>query len=141
MYILPYYLLALPLSSVTVTESISTSVMSSSVTGEGDEEEQALLERLAKREERRQKRMKEALDRQEQEDTSQTSESSVGLRRGRSYEVEEDHNSKEVEKEEEKPEEEEEEEVVIPREEVVVEEKPRRSYFREQVCISFFMVC
>ncbi|XP_051745887.1 caldesmon 1a isoform X1 [Ctenopharyngodon idella] len=126
--------------SITVTESVSTSVMSSSGTGEGDEEEQALLERLAKREERRQKRMKEALDRQEQEDTSQTSESSIGLRRGRSYEVEEEHNSKEEEKEEEKPveeeeEEEEEEEVVIPREEVVVEEKPRRSYLREQESI------
>ncbi|XP_067284517.1 caldesmon 1a isoform X1 [Pseudorasbora parva] len=112
--------------SVTVTESISTSVMTSGGMGEGDEEEQALLERLAKREERRQRRMKEALDRQEDEDTSQTSERSVGLRRNRSYEAEEEHNSKEVEKEEEKQAEEEEEE------EVVVEEKPRRSYLREQ---------
>ncbi|XP_067284521.1 caldesmon 1a isoform X3 [Pseudorasbora parva] len=113
--------------SVTVTESISTSVMTSGGMGEGDEEEQALLERLAKREERRQRRMKEALDRQEDEDTSQTSERSVGLRRNRSYEAEEEHNSKEVEKEEEKQAEEEEEE------EVVVEEKPRRSYLREQM--------
>uniref|UniRef100_A0A672Q023 Non-muscle caldesmon-like n=1 Tax=Sinocyclocheilus grahami TaxID=75366 RepID=A0A672Q023_SINGR len=114
--------------SVTVTESVSTSVVSSSGTGEGDDEEQALLERLAKREERRQRRMKEALDRQEELESSQTShhsleESSGGLRHGRSYEPEEE------EKEEVKQLEEE----LIPREEVVVEEKPRRSYFREQM--------
>ncbi|XP_016299651.1 non-muscle caldesmon-like isoform X1 [Sinocyclocheilus anshuiensis] len=111
--------------SVTVTESVSTSVVSSSGTGEGDDEEQALLERLAKREERRQRRMKEALERQEELESSQTShhsleESSGGLRHGRSYEPKEE--VKQVEEEEE----------VIPREEVVVEEKPRRSYFREQ---------
>ncbi|XP_016299652.1 non-muscle caldesmon-like isoform X2 [Sinocyclocheilus anshuiensis] len=112
--------------SVTVTESVSTSVVSSSGTGEGDDEEQALLERLAKREERRQRRMKEALERQEELESSQTShhsleESSGGLRHGRSYEPKEE--VKQVEEEEE----------VIPREEVVVEEKPRRSYFREQM--------
>uniref|UniRef100_A0A673NP47 Non-muscle caldesmon-like n=1 Tax=Sinocyclocheilus rhinocerous TaxID=307959 RepID=A0A673NP47_9TELE len=115
--------------SVTVTESVSTSVVSSSGTGEGDDEEQALLERLAKREERRQKRMKEALDRQEDLESSQTSrhsleESSGGLRRGRSYEPEEEHNSKEEVKQVEEEEEE---------EEVLVEEKPLRSYLREQL--------
>lgn len=118
--------------SMTVTESVSTSVVTSSGMGEGDDEEQALLERLAKREERRQRRMKEALDRQEEQESSQTSrhsleESSGGLRRGRSYEPEEEHNSKE------EVEEEEEEEEVVTREEVLVEEKPRRSYLREQM--------
>uniref|UniRef100_A0A9J8B7A4 Non-muscle caldesmon n=1 Tax=Cyprinus carpio carpio TaxID=630221 RepID=A0A9J8B7A4_CYPCA len=101
--------------SVTVTESVSTSVVSSSGMGEGDDEEQALLERLAKREERRQRRMMEALDRQQELESSQTSRHS--LEESRSYE----------------PEEEEEKEEVIPREEVVVEEKPRRSYLREQM--------
>ncbi|XP_043092954.1 caldesmon 1a isoform X3 [Puntigrus tetrazona] len=104
--------------SVTVTESVSTSVVTSSGTGEGDDEEQALLERLAKREERRQRRMKEALDRQEEPEST----------RGRSYEPEEEHNSKEEVKQAE-----EEEEEVVTREEVLVEEKPRRSYFREQM--------
>ncbi|XP_026065233.1 non-muscle caldesmon-like isoform X1 [Carassius auratus] len=103
--------------SVTVTESVSTSVVSSSGTGEGDDEEQALLERLAKREERRQKRMMEALDRQQELESNQTLEES------RSYEPEEE--EKQVEEEEEE---------VIPREEEeeVVVEKPRRSYLREQ---------
>ncbi|KAF4114821.1 hypothetical protein G5714_005044 [Onychostoma macrolepis] len=123
--------------SVTVTESVSTSVVTSSGMGEGDDEELALLERLAKREERRQRRMKEALDRQEELESSQTShhsleESSGGLRRGRSYEPEEEHNSKEEVKQVEEEEEEEEEEVIT-REEVLVEEKPRRSYLREQM--------
>ncbi|XP_026065236.1 non-muscle caldesmon-like isoform X3 [Carassius auratus] len=104
--------------SVTVTESVSTSVVSSSGTGEGDDEEQALLERLAKREERRQKRMMEALDRQQELESNQTLEES------RSYEPEEE--EKQVEEEEEE---------VIPREEEeeVVVEKPRRSYLREQM--------
>uniref|UniRef100_A0A9J7ZBN4 Non-muscle caldesmon n=1 Tax=Cyprinus carpio carpio TaxID=630221 RepID=A0A9J7ZBN4_CYPCA len=113
--------------SVTVTESVSTSVVTSSGMGEGDDEEQALLERLAKREERRQRRMMEALDRQEELESSQTSrhsleESSGGLRRGRSYEPEEEHNSKEEVKQVEEEEEEE-----------LVEEKPQRSYLREQM--------
>ncbi|XP_056312037.1 caldesmon 1a isoform X1 [Danio aesculapii] len=121
--------------SVTVSESISTSVLSSSGTGEGDEEEQALLERLAKREERRMRRMKEALERQKEDEE----ESSSSLRRGRSYEPEEQHNNNnQEEKEEEKREEE--EEVYRPREdekeeeeeEEVVVEKPRRSYLRDQ---------
>uniref|UniRef100_A0A8C1HZW1 Non-muscle caldesmon n=1 Tax=Cyprinus carpio carpio TaxID=630221 RepID=A0A8C1HZW1_CYPCA len=115
--------------SVTVTESVSTSVVSSSGMGEGDDEEQALLERLAKREERRQRRMMEALDRQQELESSQTSRHS--LEESRSYEPEEEEEKEEVKQVEE--EEEEEEEEVIPREEVVVEEKPRRSYLREQM--------
>ncbi|XP_042594459.1 non-muscle caldesmon isoform X3 [Cyprinus carpio] len=114
--------------SVTVTESVSTSVVSSSGMGEGDDEEQALLERLAKREERRQRRMMEALDRQQELESSQTSHHS--LEESRSYEPEEEEEKEEVKQVEE--EEEEEEEEVIPREEVVVEEKPRRSYLREE---------
>uniref|UniRef100_A0A8C2GR64 Non-muscle caldesmon n=1 Tax=Cyprinus carpio TaxID=7962 RepID=A0A8C2GR64_CYPCA len=115
--------------SVTVTESVSTSVVSSSGMGEGDDEEQALLERLAKREERRQRRMMEALDRQQELESSQTSHHS--LEESRSYEPEEEEEKEEVKQVEE--EEEEEEEEVIPREEVVVEEKPRRSYLREEM--------
>ncbi|XP_056603921.1 caldesmon 1a isoform X4 [Triplophysa dalaica] len=114
--------------SVTVTETVSSSVVTSSRPEDEDEEEQALQERLAKREERRQRRMMEALDRQ-REIESPTShygleESGGGLQRGRSYEAEEEVNSKEVEREEEK-------EQDIPREEVVVE-KPQRSYLRGQ---------
>ncbi|XP_057180496.1 caldesmon 1a isoform X2 [Triplophysa rosa] len=113
--------------SVTVTETVSSSVVTSSRPEDEDEEEQALQERLAKREERRQRRMMEALDRQ-REIESQTShygleESGGGLQHGRSYEAEEEVNSKEAEKEEDIPREE--------REEVVVE-KPRRSYLRGQ---------
>ncbi|XP_057180498.1 caldesmon 1a isoform X4 [Triplophysa rosa] len=114
--------------SVTVTETVSSSVVTSSRPEDEDEEEQALQERLAKREERRQRRMMEALDRQ-REIESQTShygleESGGGLQHGRSYEAEEEVNSKEAEKEEDIPREE--------REEVVVE-KPRRSYLRGQM--------
>ncbi|XP_051546638.1 non-muscle caldesmon-like isoform X2 [Myxocyprinus asiaticus] len=126
--------------SMTVSESISSSVVTSNWAGEGDDEEQALLDRLAKREERRQKRMKEALDRQRDEETSHIShhsleDSSIGLRRGRSYEAEEEHNSKEDEKEEVKQVEEEEALTRDEREEEVVEEKPRKSYWREQESI------
>ncbi|XP_073709575.1 caldesmon 1a [Misgurnus anguillicaudatus] len=120
--------------SVTMTETVSSSMVSSSRPGNDDDEEEALLDRLAKREERRQKRMKEALDRQREVETSQSShygleESDVGLRRGRSYEAEEEMNSKQEEKQEEEdtPSEEREEEVVV--------EKPRRSYLREQKSI------
>lgn len=116
---------------MTVTDTAATSGRP----GDEDEEEQALLERLAKREERRQRRMKEALDRQKETESSQTShydpeESGVGLRREPSYEAEEEVNSKDAEKEEDIPREE--------REEVVVE-KPRRSYLREQVRLCVFI--
>lgn len=52
----------LRLTSLSMTETGSRSF------GAGDDEDQALQERMAKREERRQRRMKEALDRQRQQD-------------------------------------------------------------------------
>ncbi|KAK1790490.1 hypothetical protein P4O66_014379 [Electrophorus voltai] len=117
--------------SVTVTEAVSSSVVSSGWCGEGDDEEQALLERLAKREERRQRRMKEALDRQkEQEPFSYGVEEHPTTQRS----LEEyPHSSKEQEKEEAK----EEYEETVPDEEEeqkeeVMEEKPQTSYLREQ---------
>ncbi|KAI4884864.1 hypothetical protein NFI96_031245 [Prochilodus magdalenae] len=130
--------------SVTVTETVSSSVVSSSQAGEGDEEEQALLERLAKREERRQKRLKEALDRQKDLEPTDSSYYSVeehsSTRRTFHHELEEQpaFNSKEQEKEEVKEEaaqdeeEEQKEEEEEEEEEEVMEEKPRRSYLREQ---------
>uniref|UniRef100_A0A4W4DX91 Caldesmon 1b n=1 Tax=Electrophorus electricus TaxID=8005 RepID=A0A4W4DX91_ELEEL len=89
-------------TGVTVTEAVSSSVVSSGWCGEGDDEEQALLERLAKREERRQRRMKEALDRQkEQEPFSYGVEEHPTTQRS----LEEyPHSSKEQEKEEAKEE-------------------------------------
>ncbi|XP_026871625.2 caldesmon 1a isoform X2 [Electrophorus electricus] len=118
--------------SVTVTEAVSSSVVSSGWCGEGDDEEQALLERLAKREERRQRRMKEALDRQkEQEPFSYGVEEHPTTQRS----LEEyPHSSKEQEKEEAK----EEYEETVPDEEEeqkeeVMEEKPQTSYLREQM--------
>lgn len=118
--------------SVTVSETASSSVMSSGRAGEGDDEEQALLDRLAKREERRQRRMKEALDRQIQNEseiptysTYSTEEVSTTSTRQPYYERSEllTLNSKQQEKEEEEvaPQEEEDEQ-----KEDVVEEKPRR---------------
>lgn len=63
---------------VSVTETVLSSELSSG-RAEGDDEEQALLERLAKREERRQRRMKEALDRQKQESDDAPSYSSYSM--------------------------------------------------------------
>ncbi|XP_046729996.1 caldesmon 1a isoform X2 [Silurus meridionalis] len=118
--------------SSTVTETVSGSELSKA--GEGDDEEQALLERLAKREERRQRRMMEALDRQKQLESddapsystySVESSSTTSYRAFNNQEEEElAHNSKEEEKEEVK------EEVISLQE--MVEEKPHRSYMREQ---------
>ncbi|GAA6091552.1 caldesmon 1a isoform X2 [Tachysurus ichikawai] len=111
--------------SVTVTET--SSELSSGQAGEGDEEEQALLDRLAKREERRQRRMKEALDRQKQLESIDTpsysveSSSTTSYRAFSNQEDELELNSKEDVKEE-----------IIPPKEVEEEEKPRRSYLREQ---------
>lgn len=51
-----------------MTETVSRSYGSAG----GDDEDQALLERMAKREERRQRRMKEALERQRQLDPTVT---------------------------------------------------------------------
>lgn len=56
------------LSSFSVTETVSRSY---GVSG-GDDEDQALQERMAKREERRQRRMREALERQRQMDPTVT---------------------------------------------------------------------
>ncbi|XP_022605076.1 non-muscle caldesmon-like isoform X2 [Seriola dumerili] len=56
-------------NSHSVTETVS---VSSSYGGVGDEDDQALLDRMAKREERRQRRMKEALERQRQPDPTAT---------------------------------------------------------------------
>ncbi|KAI5617863.1 non-muscle caldesmon, partial [Silurus asotus] len=119
--------------SSTVTETVSGSELSKA--GEGDDEEQALLERLAKREERRQRRMMEALDRQKQQESedapsystySVESSSTTSYRAFNNQEEEEPaHNSKEEEKEEVK------EEVISLQE--MVEEKPHRSYLREQM--------
>ncbi|XP_046729998.1 caldesmon 1a isoform X4 [Silurus meridionalis] len=119
--------------SSTVTETVSGSELSKA--GEGDDEEQALLERLAKREERRQRRMMEALDRQKQLESddapsystySVESSSTTSYRAFNNQEEEElAHNSKEEEKEEVK------EEVISLQE--MVEEKPHRSYMREQM--------
>uniref|UniRef100_A0A4W4DW12 Caldesmon 1b n=1 Tax=Electrophorus electricus TaxID=8005 RepID=A0A4W4DW12_ELEEL len=125
-------------TGVTVTEAVSSSVVSSGWCGEGDDEEQALLERLAKREERRQRRMKEALDRQkEQEPFSYGVEEHPTTQRS----LEEyPHSSKEQEKEEAK----EEYEETVPDEEEeqkeeVMEEKPQTSYLREQTHRKFFL--
>ncbi|XP_053506355.1 caldesmon 1a isoform X2 [Ictalurus furcatus] len=120
--------------SVTVTETVSSSEMSSGRAGEGDDDELALLDRLAKREERRQRRMKEAMDRQKQLESidapsyssySVESSSTTSYRAFNDQEDESALNSKEEVKEDLKEE-------VIPQKEVV-EEKPRRSYLREQM--------
>lgn len=126
-----YFLLSL---SITVTETISSRA------GEGDDEEQALLERLAKREERRQRRMKEALDRQKQlESTDAPSYSS--------YSVESSYTTsyQEVNDQEEEPafnsKEEVKEEVEIIPQKGVEEEKPCRPSLREQVCLCKSRTC
>ncbi|XP_038131907.1 caldesmon 1a isoform X2 [Cyprinodon tularosa] len=140
-------------NSHSVTESIS---VSSSYGYGGEDEDQALQERMAKREERRQRRMKEALERQRQLDpTAADAGDGVGLEknsteeerhtRGRRYRdtVEEEEKTESISsrREEKEPEEprEEEEEAAPEREEEeeqrdeAVETKPRLSYMREQV--------
>uniref|UniRef100_A0A3B4XHN3 Non-muscle caldesmon-like n=1 Tax=Seriola lalandi dorsalis TaxID=1841481 RepID=A0A3B4XHN3_SERLL len=130
-------------NSHSVTETVS---VSSSYGGVGDEDDQALLDRMAKREERRQRRMKEALERQKERPSS--------WRRGRYRDNEEEeektftYSSRREETEREEPREEEEaapdggeeaEEGVDEEEEEeeeqkveVEEDKPRRSYLREE---------
>ncbi|XP_062852294.1 caldesmon 1a isoform X2 [Trichomycterus rosablanca] len=125
--------------SVAVTESVS----SSGHAGEGDDEEQALLDRLAKREERRQRRMKEALDRQKELEpdtpsyTSYSTElSSTSSSTRQAYYDQEGEpvlNSKKEEKDQEEVALQEEEEEEKQKVEEIVEEKPRRSYLREQM--------
>uniref|UniRef100_H2M4H8 Caldesmon 1b n=1 Tax=Oryzias latipes TaxID=8090 RepID=H2M4H8_ORYLA len=141
------------LSPLSVTENVS---VSGSYGDGGDDEEQALLDRMAKREERRQRRMKEALERQKQLDPA-ASEASEGValeknnmeeerpsswRKGRyrdSMDEDEKTFSSRQEKEQDWPtgdtkaateEEEEEEEQKTTEVEVI----PRRSIFREQDC-------
>uniref|UniRef100_A0A8C5HBV3 Caldesmon 1 n=1 Tax=Gouania willdenowi TaxID=441366 RepID=A0A8C5HBV3_GOUWI len=127
------------LCSVTETVSVSSSY------GGGEDEDQALLDRMAKREERRQRRMKEALERQKQLEgdhdvpvekshpEEEEEEERPSWRRGRyrNYEEEEEktvtYNSRREEKEEVEAAPEEEEEL----KEEIVEDKPRK-YLREQ---------
>ncbi|XP_034018879.1 non-muscle caldesmon-like isoform X2 [Thalassophryne amazonica] len=146
-------------NSHSVTETVS---VTSSFGGEGvDEEDQALMDRMAKREERRQRRMKEALERQRELDPMVT-EGSDGLaveknnveeerpsswRRGRytdnedeekemyGYRREEKELMKAREEEEAASEsvEEAQEELEGEKEEDEVEDKRGRSYWREQV--------
>lgn len=140
-----------------VTESV---FVSRSCGVGGDDEDQALQERMAKREERRQRRMKEALERQKQLDpTAVEAGDGVGLeknsteeerpsRRSRRYRdtVEDEEkteiaSSRQEKKEQEEPREEEEEpalgrdgeEEEVEQKAEVVESKPSWSYLREQV--------
>uniref|UniRef100_A0A8C5H8I4 Caldesmon 1 n=1 Tax=Gouania willdenowi TaxID=441366 RepID=A0A8C5H8I4_GOUWI len=128
-------------------ERLQTVSVSSSYGG-GEDEDQALLDRMAKREERRQRRMKEALERQKQLEgdhdvpvekshpEEEEEEERPSWRRGRyrNYEEEEEktvtYNSRREEKEEVEAAPEEEEEL----KEEIVEDKPRK-YLREQVSI------
>uniref|UniRef100_A0A3Q3GXI9 Caldesmon 1 n=1 Tax=Labrus bergylta TaxID=56723 RepID=A0A3Q3GXI9_9LABR len=131
---------------MTNSHSVSETVSSSYGGVGGDDEDQALQERMAKREERRLRRMQEALERQKQLDEERPS----SLRRGRYRDHEEEEGeemaerySSRREKEREEPREEQEaapeveeeaDEGVEEEEEQqveVVEENPRRSYLRE----------
>ncbi|XP_057711020.1 caldesmon 1a isoform X5 [Corythoichthys intestinalis] len=124
-----------------VTESVS---LSSSYGGNCEDEDQALLERMAKREERRQRRLKEALERQKQSDETEGQDvSSVekskpvqeygeeeqrpqysSWRREKMYSLEREEKEEEEVRQEEEP---------APVVEKVEEEKPRRSYFIEEM--------
>ncbi|XP_055367165.1 caldesmon 1a isoform X7 [Betta splendens] len=142
---------------LTNSHSVTETVSMSSSYGGGADEDQALLDRMAKREERRERRMKEALERQRQTEPTATEgadkndeDEERGRRRGR-YRDDEDeektlaYSSRREEKVQEEQREEEEEltpeageeaDEGIDEEEPKVEEledKPRRAYFREQV--------
>ncbi|XP_054656059.1 caldesmon 1a isoform X2 [Dunckerocampus dactyliophorus] len=120
----------------------SDSVSSSYRGGNDDTEDQALLDRMAKREERRQRRMKEALERQrhldaETEGQPDHDDDSISAEKSKKYEEEERpsswrraryHDGEEEEKEAVVAREEEE---AAP-EERMMEEKPSRSYLREE---------
>ncbi|XP_028306157.1 caldesmon 1a isoform X2 [Gouania willdenowi] len=130
---------------MTNSHSVTETVSVSSSYGGGEDEDQALLDRMAKREERRQRRMKEALERQKQLEgdhdvpvekshpEEEEEEERPSWRRGRyrNYEEEEEktvtYNSRREEKEEVEAAPEEEEEL----KEEIVEDKPRK-YLREQ---------
>ncbi|XP_055367162.1 caldesmon 1a isoform X2 [Betta splendens] len=141
---------------LTNSHSVTETVSMSSSYGGGADEDQALLDRMAKREERRERRMKEALERQRQTEPTATEgadkndeDEERGRRRGR-YRDDEDeektlaYSSRREEKVQEEQREEEEEltpeageeaDEGIDEEEPKVEEledKPRRAYFREQ---------
>ncbi|XP_054656061.1 caldesmon 1a isoform X4 [Dunckerocampus dactyliophorus] len=121
----------------------SDSVSSSYRGGNDDTEDQALLDRMAKREERRQRRMKEALERQrhldaETEGQPDHDDDSISAEKSKKYEEEERpsswrraryHDGEEEEKEAVVAREEEE---AAP-EERMMEEKPSRSYLREEL--------
>uniref|UniRef100_A0A3B4U2S1 Caldesmon 1b n=1 Tax=Seriola dumerili TaxID=41447 RepID=A0A3B4U2S1_SERDU len=97
--------------------------------GVGDEDDQALLDRMAKREERRQRRMKEALERQRQPDPTATEDNEETEREEPREEEEAAPDGGEEAEEGVDEEEEEEEEQKVE----VEEDKPRRSYLREEV--------
>ncbi|XP_075066340.1 caldesmon isoform X6 [Mixophyes fleayi] len=63
-------------NSITVDETRSTSITNADISAD---DEAALLDRLAKREERRQKRLKEALDRQKEFDPTITTNESLSI--------------------------------------------------------------
>uniref|UniRef100_A0A3Q3VVZ3 Caldesmon 1b n=1 Tax=Mola mola TaxID=94237 RepID=A0A3Q3VVZ3_MOLML len=110
--------------------------------GAGDDEDQALQERMAKREERRQRRMKEALERQSEDAEEKTETHSPRREEKERKEPREEEVEEEEEEEEPAPEggveaqegEDEEEE----QKEEVVEDEPSRSYAIEQVRLIFF---
>ncbi|XP_061920468.1 caldesmon 1a isoform X2 [Entelurus aequoreus] len=129
-------------NSHSVTESDS---VSSSYGGNDDTEEQALLDRMAKREERRQRRLKEALERQTQLDTETEGQRDYDVggaeEKSKKQEVVEEGRSSSWRQGRYHHGEEEEKEVVVvtreeedaaPDEERVMDEKPRRSYLREE---------
>ncbi|XP_061920475.1 caldesmon 1a isoform X6 [Entelurus aequoreus] len=130
-------------NSHSVTESDS---VSSSYGGNDDTEEQALLDRMAKREERRQRRLKEALERQTQLDTETEGQRDYDVggaeEKSKKQEVVEEGRSSSWRQGRYHHGEEEEKEVVVvtreeedaaPDEERVMDEKPRRSYLREEM--------
>ncbi|XP_077400090.1 caldesmon 1a isoform X4 [Vanacampus margaritifer] len=131
--------------AVTNCHSVTESTPLSSSFG-GEDEDQALVERVARREERRQRRLKEALERQRQPDESEGHEGgSVDKIKTAQEEEEEEQRPSSWRREkmyswrvkEKQPEVARDEEDAAPEEEEeekVMEEKPRRSYLREELC-------
>ncbi|XP_077400089.1 caldesmon 1a isoform X3 [Vanacampus margaritifer] len=129
--------------AVTNCHSVTESTPLSSSFG-GEDEDQALVERVARREERRQRRLKEALERQRQPDESEGHEGgSVDKIKTAQEEEEEEQRPSSWRREkmyswrvkEKQPEVARDEEDAAPEEEEeekVMEEKPRRSYLREE---------
>ncbi|XP_019738601.1 caldesmon 1a isoform X3 [Hippocampus comes] len=131
---------------VTNCHSMQESISVSSSFGGGEDEDQALLDRMARREERRQRRLKEALEQQSQPDETEGHDGDSGERskmtqedeeeeqRSSSWRREKTYSSWREEKEPEAAGEEEEEEEAAPEVEKVMEAEPRRSYSREEFC-------